>query len=300
MGNSWHSYPKVYALGHPAISELLLEPVVVQEKIDGSQFSFGRFGEELKIRSKGQEMHPDAPEKMFNKAVDYVKSISDKLIDGWTYRCEYLSKPKHNVLAYGKTPLNYLVLYDINNDEEAYHVYQSVFLEASRLGIDAVPLLYEGMLDKQEILAEFLERTSILGGQKIEGVVVKNYARFGKDKKALMGKYVSEAFKEIHKDEWRLANPTSGDAIEGIIKKYRTPARWNKAVQHLKERGELEQSPRDIGKLIKEARRDLIAECEPEIKEDLYKWAIGRIERASTAGISEWYKQQLLEKQFEV
>ncbi len=40
-------------------------------------------------------------------------------------------------------------------------------------------------------LYALLEKESILGG-KVEGIVVKNYARFGKDKKVLMGKYVSE------------------------------------------------------------------------------------------------------------
>ena len=35
------SYPKVYNLGHRAIVGLTEESVVVQEKVDGSQFSFG-------------------------------------------------------------------------------------------------------------------------------------------------------------------------------------------------------------------------------------------------------------------
>ena len=43
MMDSWHSYPQIYALGHRYITELLLDPVLVEEKIDGSQFSFGVF-----------------------------------------------------------------------------------------------------------------------------------------------------------------------------------------------------------------------------------------------------------------
>ena len=39
------------------------------------------------------------------------------------------------------------------------------------------------------MLRELLQTTSVLGGQKIEGVVVKSYLRF--DKKALMAKFVS-------------------------------------------------------------------------------------------------------------
>ena len=33
--SSWHSYPKVYALGHSAIKDLLLDSVILEEKIDG-------------------------------------------------------------------------------------------------------------------------------------------------------------------------------------------------------------------------------------------------------------------------
>lgn len=43
MGDSWHSYPSTFALGHRAIADLLLDPVLVEEKVDGSQFSFGVF-----------------------------------------------------------------------------------------------------------------------------------------------------------------------------------------------------------------------------------------------------------------
>lgn len=40
--DSFHSYPAVFNLGHKAIESLLTSgPVIVEEKIDGSQFSFG-------------------------------------------------------------------------------------------------------------------------------------------------------------------------------------------------------------------------------------------------------------------
>ena len=40
------SYPKVYQLGHKAVLDIFSGPVVIQEKIDGSQFSFGLVGGE--------------------------------------------------------------------------------------------------------------------------------------------------------------------------------------------------------------------------------------------------------------
>ena len=43
--NQISSYPKIYSLGHAAILDLLDGRVIVEEKVDGSQFSFGLFQE---------------------------------------------------------------------------------------------------------------------------------------------------------------------------------------------------------------------------------------------------------------
>jgi hypothetical protein len=296
MNTSWHSYPSVFALGHRAIKELFLDDVLVEEKIDGSQFSFGRFDGELKCRSKGAVLNTDYPEKMFSVAVQTAKELD--LRCGWTYRAEYLLKPKHNTLAYDRTPIKNLILFDINSAEEEYLTYGDKRKEAERIGLEIVPILFHGEIDSPETLLSFLEQTSILGGQKIEGMVFKNYSRFGADKKVLMGKYVAEAFKEIHGGEWRKNNPTSGDVIQDIILSLRTPARWNKAVQHLREKGELTDSPKDIGNLIKEVQVDIDKECVDEIKDRLFKYAIPHIKRGITGGLPEWYKDELMKLQF--
>ncbi len=71
-----------------------------------------------------------------------------------------------------------------------------------------------------------------------------------------------------------------------------------KAVQHLREAGKLEGSPRDIGLLIEEVRRDIEKECRDEIEAILWKWAWSDVSRLVTRGLPEWYKNLLLEKQF--
>lgn len=296
--NSWHSYPKIYALGHNAITELLLDPVIVEEKVDGSQFSFGLFEDGYRARSKGAVLNLIAPEKMFSKACEVIQSLPLK--EGWTYRAEYLLKPKHNALAYDRTPKNHLIIFDINTGEEAYMSWDEKAEEAARLGLEVMPRMHEGIITDPQMFRDMLETISCLGGQKIEGVVVKNYTRSGPDKKAMMGKFVSEAFKEVHKREWAESNPTGKDILGMLTDVYRTPARWNKAVQHLKERGLIDDSPRDIGLLIKEIGNDVEAECVDEIKDALYKWAWPRIRRGLNRGLPEWYKEALLKKQFEI
>lgn len=298
MNTSWHSYPVVFALGHKALEHLLDDSVVVQEKIDGSQFSWGIFDGELKCRSKGAQINMLAPEGMFTEAVATVNEVKKYLVDGWTYRAEYLKKPKHNALAYDRVPNKHLILFDVNPTEEEYVGPTTLASIARLLGLESVPLLHDGFLTDMQVLRDLLARESILGGQKIEGVVVKNYSRFGSDKKALMGKFVSEAYKEVHAKEWGEANPKQGDILQRLIERYRTPARWQKAMIHLRERGELEDSPRDIGKLIPEIGLDVEKECREEIMEELYKWAWPQVRRGVTAGFPEWFKEELLKQQF--
>ena len=292
-----NSYPSIYAIGHKAIADIFSSPVLIEEKVDGSQFSFGRIDGELVCRSKGKDIILDAPEKMFGKAIDVVKSLP--LHDGWIYRGEYLQKPKHNTLQYSRVPNNHIIIFDISIGLEEYMPWQEKQDEAERLGLECVFIMYEGMVNNFEMFKKFLEKESTLGGTLIEGVVVKNYSQFTQEKKVAMGKYVSEHFKETHSGEWKKANPSQGDIELLLINEYRNSVRWQKAVQHLKERGELVGSPEDIGKLMKEIPTDVLKECEDEIKEKLFKHFWHKISRGVTRGVAEWYKELLAKGSFE-
>jgi len=312
--SSWSSYPSIFNLGHKAITSLLDGDVNVEEKIDGSQFSFGLVeaspadieaeympGFALKIRSKGCVMHVDAPERMFSAAAETVRRLAPILTPGWTYRGEFLAKPKHNSLVYDRIPKDHIILFDVSTGDQTYLSYEDKKNEAARLGLECVPLLFTGRIGDVGKIREFLNTTSVLGGQLIEGVVVKpvHYDLFGLDKKVLLGKFVSEAFKEVHRKAWGESNPTSKDIISQISDAYTSPARWNKAIQHLKEAGKLNEDLTDIGPLIKEIPTDILKECEDEMKDLLFKWAWPHIRRGVTHGFPQWYKEKLLKDSFE-
>lgn len=292
------SYPKVYALGHRAIPGIFNSTVLVEEKVDGSQFSMGVIDGELCCRSKGKDLVIDAPEKMFTAAVDTAKSLVSVLHPGWVYRCEYLQSTKHNTLKYSRIPKGHLIVFDVMAGLEEYLDYENKSIEAERIGLEVVPLLFRGVVTGMEMFNQLLEMDSCLGGCKIEGCVVKNYSVFTDEKKAAIGKYVSEEFKEVHRNEWKQGNPTPTDIVQQITQEYRTPPRWKKAVQHLKERGELDGSPKDIGPLMKEVVVDVKQECEQEIKNALFAHFWPHIRRGLTHGMPEWYKQMLAESAF--
>lgn len=299
-GKALHGYPKVWNMGGSMIRDLFDGPVVVQEKIDGSQFSFGVVNGEVHFRSKGATIYRETADKLFRQAVETAARLFEegKLVEGWTYRGEAMMGPKHNALQYERQPVGGVILFDVDTAQESRVADPRELAEiAEALGLECVPLLYEGIVHAPNDLRDLLARPSCLGG-KIEGVVVKNYARWGTDGKMLMGKVVAEEFREINAGNWRATNPTRQDVIGGIIQQYRTEARWQKAVQHLREVGALEEDPRDIGKLMKAAGEDLKVECEEEIKEVLFRHFWKDIQRGATAGLPEWYKAQLVEQQF--
>lgn len=298
ISTSWHSYPKIYSVGHSYLSDFFSDEVLVEEKIDGSQFSFGIFNGEIKIRSKGVQMFCEAPEKMFSVAVETVKSLSHLLKDGWTYRAEYLRIPKHNAVSYDRIPKSHLIIFDINTGHETYLDYDSKKEEALRIGLEVVPVLHKGMLTSASEFMNLLNIVSVLGGQKIEGIVCKNYFKIGPDKKVLMAKFVSEEFKELNKSNWRSVNPKAGDIIQVMVGRYKADTRWLKAIQHLRESGLFTQSPKDIPNLIKEFQKDLETECELGIKQDLYDWAFPQISRQCIKGFPEFFKEWLVKEQF--
>lgn len=303
--NKLHSYPSIYNLGHREIATLFAGPVIIEEKIDGSQFSFGANEEgELGIRSRNTVIYPDAPPKMFAKGVEAVLKIKDALLNdwaGWTFRGEYLEKPHHNHLRYNRMPANHVMIFDVEGPDGGFLSPHVKALAANGLGFETVPLLFAGSIKDPEAIRALIEGESVLGGQKLEGVVIKPeaYDLFGRDKKVIMGKFVSEAFKETQKGAWKRANPGGGDVVQIIGGGLRTPARWLKAVQHVRERNELENDPRDIGRLLKELNCDIEREEGDAIKEALYRWGRQRILRVATAGFADWYKQRLLDSQFE-
>lgn len=293
------AYPKIIALGGVGIGSIFDEEVEITEKVDGSQFGFGIIQGELVCRSKGKEQDIDNPDKMFKEGVEYIKSVQYRLPNDVLFYGEYLQKPRHSTLAYDNIPKNHIALFGmmiLENGETSMGLYEDLKTWSRILEIDVIPLLYQGKSNPEEIL-KLIETESYLGGQKIEGVVVKNYKPWLFMNQILYpvmaGKYVSEKFKETHEKDWSRLNTGKGQ-MAVLKEKYHTEARWNKAIMHLKEDNRFTQSLKDIGELIKEVRSDITTEEKENIKNDLWRLFGDDVLRYATVGLPEWYKEQLL------
>lgn len=296
------SYPKIYNLGHAAIRNLFNGPVIVQEKYDGSQISWAWFDGELHVRSKGKMQYEpgmvlDDVDKGFVGAVEHLLTRGSR--DNIIYRGEWFKGPRQNTLTYDDRPLNGIVLYDVEIAESSFVPVE--YLEEWATTMQVSPARHMATYYEGATLAEiekFLEYESTLGGPNVEGVVIKNYEQFTRDGKVMMGKLVSPAFREKHSRSWKTRNPSQTDILDTLIEALNTEARWQKAYQFLRDDGQIEDSPRDIGPLMRRIKQDTIEEEREWIAERLAEYFLPKIERAVGRGAPEWYKDKLAEKQF--
>jgi hypothetical protein len=282
------AFPKALGLGHRDIEDIFDSRVEITEKLDGSQFAFGKIQGQLLMRSKGQ-MIEGMVDKLFKPAVEHVLVIEKLIPDNTVFYVETLSKPKHNVMAYDRIPKNHMALFAVKTESVGFCDDYTVLANmAFKLDIDVVPLLYSGKADVETALNILDTTDSYLGGGRIEGIVIKNYQ---KNFKSLMpGKLVSERFREKQGVRKRT---TKGQKWVEFKESFRTEARWQKAVQHLQEMSQLKNEPSDIGILIKEVHRDIIEEEQAYISDMLFKHFGKELLQHATRGFPEWYKEKI-------
>ena len=297
------AYIKILSASGHYGDHILGKTVELSEKIDGSQFSFGKDENgKLYYRSKGTMINPDAVPNLFQPAVNHVLCIQDKIPNNTAFYCETLASPRHNTLVYSRVPKNHLMLYgatDFARTKALATTRQNLIDYAELLDIEPIPVLGYYTLTSLKQLADpaLLNRESALGGALIEGVVCKQYEspmEFGGQVFPFTAlKYVSEQFKEKHSN-----NPDwvpQKDKLQDLLATYKTEARWLKTIQHLRDDGVLTNTPKDIGPLMKELVNDLETECKEDFKEELYKIYRKQWIAKVQGGFPEFFKQRLLE-----
>lgn len=285
-------YSKVHQLYHREVHRMKGHRVVIQEKIDGSQLSFGRKEGQLFVRSKNRMINIENPDGMFALAVEVLKDRP--LPDNYVFRGEYLKVPKHNVLDYDRIPDGHIIIYDIEFHDGSNHYLDTMCVKemADAYEFEVVPTFGEFIFEEVTAgtIEDLMKTKSILGGQLIEGLVFKCYDVFDSRDKTLMCKFVRPEVREMITGK---RGKNRRDIIEEIGDRLSTPARFEKAVQHLRDSNMLVDEPKDIGVLMQELNRDF-EEHVDEIKNLLYENFRKDILRAANRGFATWYKDLLL------
>lgn len=299
------SYGKIWSFGHRVTESVVGKRCIVEEKVDGSQLScMVDASGTLLVRSKGADIHLGAVPNLFQPSVAHLVSLHTRglLAPEHVFRFEALCAPRHNTLVYGRAPRNHLVLLDVDETAggQRYLCPEDRVEWAARLDVDCVPVLADEVLTSGGQLTRHLSQISFLGNAPIEGVVCKpvDPSYYQADGKRIIAKYVSEAFKETHRRTWTPDRAQKGDLLAEIVEAVSTPVRWEKAIQHMREDGDLQGSPADIGGLMKRVMQDVEVESIDEIKEMLWQAHRKEIVRMSAKSVPQWYKERLLKSAF--
>ena len=226
----------------------------------------------------------------------------DRVRDGITYRGEAITSPKHNVLNYGRVPAGCFAIWDLFcadiNDYKHHDDHKTFALE---LEVEFAPAYYDGCpkaFRSVEALEEFMSRESILGGP-IEGIVIKRPGHLIGDKPC-MGKFVSGSFREKHTDGGnpKIKNFSDFDTmLMTQVSLFRTDARYDKAIAHLRDQDKLSYEMKDMPLLINELLEDFKEECKEEILEDIWNRKIVKMAgKILPAGLAPYYKKYLAQR----
>lgn len=294
-------YGHIPQLGHPDAMDLLADPVVVEEKVDGSQFAAMLTEKGVIFRSKNREVFPAYGDKNFTYAMNsfWLAAEHEGLRAGMVYYGEVLARPRHNVLKYSRVPKGNFVIFDIVDYSSAVKRYltpKQKAEEAARIGFECVPCYSEGLdIRSMSDLAILMDQESFLGGTLIEGLVFKNYQRYDRWGKPLMGKLVREEFKQERRTGGSNPHLSPVDTVMATIP---IESVWQHAVQHLADDGVLTNTPADIGPLLTEIQDDFLREYQEDVARKLTAEFWPQVKRTAQRGFAEWYKKRLVERQF--
>ena len=242
-------YDSIPRYGKQGTRDILGTEVVVMEKLDGANASFGIIDGELKMFSRNQELNEHSTLRGF---YDWVKLNVDtsKLIINTIYFGEWLVP--HSV-QYKKEAQHKFYLFDIyHSDVNEYLSSKIVQSQAKFIGLETPRVLFEGELQDVSELQQYVglsELTEIPNTG--EGIVAKDYE--GQQ----FVKIVSDKFKETKSIKQPSLDRTDiGTLIDSVL----TPQRVEKLIHKKIDLGLLptELDITDTGNVLKALSSDVV------------------------------------------
>lgn len=289
-------YHKIIRYGHRETNGVLNkgDHIVIQEKIDGANASFTRDEyDKLRVFSRNNELNE---ENTLGGFYNWVHENIDPLtlIPGWLYFGEWLNPHKVRYEKYEKT----FILFDVySTNLSEYGAFENVKLEAERLGLQLVPVFYEGEYKDFEHLESFVGKTD-LGGklgdiETGEGIVVKNVNytdRFGNQ---MFVKLVSDHFREVQKQK-APKDPGKKTDEQLFVEYCMTDARVEKLLHKLVDEGVLDENfgIEDMSTILKHINVSLYDDIMEEEKDKLPgEYEEKQIRKAISRGVAQVVKR---------
>lgn len=242
---------------------------VVEEKIDGAQLTFEVREGQLVAGSRRHVLDPTRAPRRFRAVLSELRPATERMTPGLIYRAEVVAQPQAVTLAYERPARGLAVLFDVNRPDGSFLDPDARLVEAERLGMDCVPVLHAGEVTPALLTQLIATSTPLLGGERIEGVVVKAADDLSAGR--LMGKFVADDFREVHVADW------SGDTdprsmVQSLAFSVSTPARFRKMVAAMAEDGVLTGTRSDIGEFCRRTIANVAEEEGEELREQWHAY----------------------------
>lgn len=234
-------YPKIRTLGHEENKNIFADPedlIVIQEKMDGSNFRFYKSPEgKIIFGSRSTtlvEQGDHIYQKQFNRCIKYVSeklyANIDSVPEGYIFYGENMIKHTLDYQWDNIPPFLGFDIYDIKND--CWVSPEWVALKLTTLEIFLVPCV--DVVKAADVVVptdDNVPESRWAAGHKVEGLVYKNYS------KGIFAKYVREEFKEKNADVFG-GTPKLGEGEEAVFcLRYCTNARIDKQIFKLIDEG---------------------------------------------------------------
>ena len=252
--------------------------IVVQEKIDGANFSI-RYDEETDSimafsRKKTLDMENNLrgawqwSQKLDKELVKEVLGINLILFAEWLVP---------HTIVYPNDKYKNAYCYDVYDVETAKYLTQDKVEDiVNRLGLVYVPVFYKGYFETWEHLKQFIGRTD-LGGDAGEGIVVKNMTRLNDPNTRLpfYTKIVSDKFAEKNSvkkfDNGKLEERAK---LQAIVESIVTEGRVTKLVHKMVDEGLIPENwdEHDMATIARNIGKEVYYDCvkeEPETVEQV-------------------------------
>lgn len=254
--------------------------IVVQEKIDGANFSI-RYDAENDTIAAFSRKNPLDFSNNLRGAWQWAQKLDKELVKDVL---------KTNLVLFGEWLVSHTIVYPQDKYQNAYfydvydvdakqYLQQDAVKDiVARLGLTYVPVFYAGEFQSWEHIQQFVGRTD-LGGELGEGVVVKNMSRINDPNTRLpfYTKIVGEKFSEKKSVKPKVIDPekmAERERFQALVDSVVTEGRVTKLVHTMVDEGIIPEKwdEHDMGTIARNIGRAVYYDCvkeEPDVVEQV-------------------------------
>jgi cytidyltransferase-like protein len=188
-----HLYDIYNKKGQEFVDQLFNTYVTVNEKMDGSAFTFERDKETGKFKFYRRDQRNPITfvdrtlMKYYEKPIQYIESLPPHILEqiprGWRFGLEYFANTKPVEITYDTMPKNHLILSYVHEFGEDGKIKKTIQNKeeldnwADLLGIDRAPIIFQGYLTEDQKL-QILDFLKTPFDQLVERFKTQSFVRF--------------------------------------------------------------------------------------------------------------------------